>query len=140
MPRQLQVVLKLSSKSRPIGPRGTRIWTFSARSARFALIFARVPGGDARAPADAGLSRDQNRVGVVAVTLPLVPEHDPLTFGHLAARTGLSSAARCVLTENRPFFAEKCATWTNFRETSFQTSFKFRESWVPRQLQVVEIY
>ena len=113
--------LKLSSKSRPIGPRGTGIWTFSASFGAFCSHSARGTGRDARAPADAGLSRDQNRVGVLAVTLPLVLEHDPLTFGHLAAHTGPSRAARSDLTENRPFFAEKFATtWTNFRVTSFK--------------------
>ena len=110
MPRQPQLVLKLSSKSGPIGPRGTKLWTFSARSARFALNLGTRPGGDARAPADAGLSRDQNRVGVIALTLALVTEHDVFTFGHPAAHTGPSSAARSDLSANRPFFAEKCAT------------------------------
>ena len=64
-----------------------------------------MPGGDARAPADAGLSRDQNRVRVITVTLALLPEHDALTFSHHAAHTGASSAARLDLTENRPFLA-----------------------------------
>jgi len=62
---------------------------------------ARGPGGDARAPADAGLSRDQIRVGVIAVILPLVPEHDAPTFGHLAARTILDRHFKTIL--NRHF-------------------------------------
>ena len=81
---------------------------------------ARRSGGDARAPADAGLSREQNRVGVIAVTLPLVPEHDALTSGHPAAHTGPSSAARSDLTENRPKARHVEQLWRNFFPNFFQ--------------------